>query len=282
MKPFFGIDLTENKRNEERNGSCFLLARPSSAMARALEDSVEKAEETIEQAKLPLALRIVQGLCGIASALLIAGLLGASVPLREAYRNAPELFWLAGICLPVWAILKLLGMQKSKAVMGKETSAQAFSRLDGTFLAVYAELEVPANAIEVDILSFYYKRKEGKIKVCEKGLQMAPYTNCVFRIFADAGNLYLANPEGKYAFPLSSLRAIQTRKKVARMNAWNKEEAFNKGIYKPYKLSADQYGCIHARQYHILELEQDGELWGIWFPSYELPAFEAVTGMKAQ
>ena len=30
-----------------------------------------------------------------------------------------------------------------------------------------------------------------------------------------------------------------------------------------------------------LELEHEGETWGIYFPCYELPVFEELTGLKA-
>lgn len=32
--------------------------------------------------------------------------------------------------------------------------------------------------------------------------------------------------------------------------------------------------------YYILELEYGQETWGLWFPCYELSAFEALTGLK--
>ena len=54
MKPFLGIDLTTDKKNEQINGTEFLVQTPSAALANTLEDSSEKAEKTIETAKLPL------------------------------------------------------------------------------------------------------------------------------------------------------------------------------------------------------------------------------------
>jgi hypothetical protein len=41
-------------------------------------------------------------------------------------------------------------------------------------------------------------------------------------------------------------------------------------------------GFVFCKEYHVLELEQNGEEWGIWFPPYELPAMEALTGLKAE
>lgn len=284
MKPIWAINLTENKKNEEMNGQEFLAATPSAALTQALNRSEEKADATTEKAKLPFAFRLVQNICGLLGGICVVGLLRGmrEVTVTQAYENAPWIFWVGGACLAVYGILKLIGMQKEKTVMSTEESAQTFSNLEGVANAVYAELAVPQNAREVDVFTFYYKEKDGKIKVCEKGMQMAPYLNPVFSAFADENALYLANLEGKYAFLRSACVAIHTVKKHIRVASWNKSISLNKGIYKPYKLTTDQYGCVHCQYYHILELRHNGESWGLYFPCYELPTFEALTGLKAQ
>lgn len=287
MKPFLGIDLTENKKNEQFNGEEFLVARPSAVMAKDFEKTSEKAEKTVERAKLPLAVRIVQWVCGFAGLLvvtMICRVLGGEdgLSFKEVYQNAPWLFWLAGGCLLIWGVLAAVSAGIAKKVLSSEESAQVLSEMDDACDSIFTALSVPKDAGDVDILSFFYKEKEGEIKVCEKALQSAPYFNPVFKLYADSEKLYLANLEGKYAFPLSSVRAIQAVKERIVISGWNKEESFKEGIYKPYKLTADDSDCIHCKSYYILELDCGGEEWGIYFPCYELPAFEAVTGLKAQ
>ena len=280
MKPFLCIDLTADKKNEQSNGEEFLVHKTSATLSNFLDTSIEQANATTEQSKLPLALRIIQYICGIAAVFCILGLLKAGVSLAEGYRNAPWLYWVAGACAAVWLILWICGRQKAKAVLSTEESTQTFSHLEEVSDAIHAELSVPADAEEVDILSFFYKIKDGNIKVCEKTI--APYLNTVFHAFADSENLYLANLEGKYAFPLSEIVALRTVKKHIRILQWTKDEKFNKGIYKQYKLTADQYGCIHCKSYHILELNHKGVSVGIYIPCYELPVFEKLTGQKTQ
>lgn len=286
MKPFFGIDLTKDKKNEEINGVEFLVSKPSAAMTQSFERSSEKAEETIEQSKLPLPLRIGQWICGAVGALVAIGIIRGlgrddGVSLTQAYQNAPWLFWLGGGCLLVWIILKIMSAQKEKTVLQTDESTHVLANLEGVCDAIYTELSVPSDAKEVDILSFYYKQKEDGIKVCEKALQMAPYLNPIFKVFVDEQNLYLANLEGKYAFPLACFKTIRFIKKRIRIISWNKDEKYNKGIYKQYKLTGDDYGCIHCKHYYILEFDYNDELWGIYIPCYELPIFEELTGLKA-
>lgn len=286
MKPFLGIDLTKNKKNEQMNGEEFIVAKPASSLTQSLESSSENVEETIERSKLPLLIRIGHWICGVVGVFIAIGILKSlggedGVTLSEAYQNASGLFWLGGACLVAWALLKLISMRKEKNVLGTEESTRVFNNLDKTCEAILSDLKVPKDSKEIDILSFFYKVKGDNIKVCEKGLQIAPYINPIFHIFADSENMYLANLEGKYAIPLSAIKAIKSIKKTIRIMEWNKDEEYHKGIYKQYKLSEDNYGCIICKSYHILEFEHNNDLWGIYIPCYELPIIEELTGLKA-
>ncbi len=287
MKPFLGIDLTNNKKNEQFNDEAYLVMTPSGALAQSFEHQTENAQQQIEKSKLPLGIRIGHWICGTVGALVVIGILKAmtgedSVSLAQAYENADWLFWIGGACLVIWGILKLISMRREKEVLESDESERIFDNFDKTCEAIFTELAVPQDARDVDVLSFYYKLKGDEIKLCEKGLQIAPYNNPVFRIFSDAEHLYLANLEGKHAIPFSALKAIRSSKKTIRILTWNKDEMYDKGIYKQYKLDHDNFGCIICKGYHILEFEYQGEVWGIYFPNYELPVFEELTGLKAE
>ena len=273
MKPFLGIDLTENKNNEQMNGAEFLVQTPSAALQQALTASSEKAESTVSRSKLPIPFRVIQYVCGFAALLIGSSILNAEVSFAEGYRNAAWLYWTAGISAIVWGILWFLSKKKARSVLEADESAQTFSHLEGVTQAIYQELGVPDTAKTVDVLFFFYKRKNGEIKLVEKTVA-AQYFNPEFKLFADTDQVYLANLEGKYAFPRASIRQLRTVKKHIRIATWNKAEAHNKGLYKPYKLTTDNYGCIHCKQYHILEVDHRGETFGIYIPCYELPAFE--------
>ena len=156
MKPFLGIDLTTDKKNEQINGTQFLVQTPSAALTNTLEASSEKAETTLEKSKLPKALRIVQYICGLTGLLMATSILKADVSLAEGYQNAPWAFWIAGICLPIWFVLWIWSKYKSKSVLETDESTQTFSHLEGTASAIYQELSVPSDAKTIDILSFFY------------------------------------------------------------------------------------------------------------------------------
>ena len=282
MKPFLGIDLTQNKKNEEINGREFLVQELSVAMSQSLESSAEEAGETLKKAALPLPLRIVQYICGFGGLLLLSGILKADVSFAEGYQNAPGLYWAAAICLLIWLVLWLGSKFKEKQVLSTDESTQTISHLEGMSNASYNELGVPADAENVDVLSFFYKVKDGEIKVQEKAMQVFQYFNLEYKLFADEENIYLSSLHEKFAFPRQSLNSIRTVQKHIRLMDWNKEEAFNKGIYKQYALTHDNYGCIHCKRYHILEIANNGETFGVYIPSYDLPAWEKITGLTAE
>ncbi len=288
MKPFLGIDITNDKHNEQENGKEFLVAEPSSALAQSLETSLEDGlGGVLEKAKIPLALRIIQVVCGFVGGVSLVGLLKAiggedGVSLAQGYQNAPWLYWGTGACLLVFAALTWVGKKKEKAVLESDESEMVFNNLNAVSDAIYRELQVPESRKSVDILSFRYKIKNDEMKVCESLTDLAPYENSEYDMYVENDALCMVDLRGKYALPLSSLRRIQMVKKRIAVSDWNKEEEPNKGVYKPFKLSADDNGCVHMKSYGILEFEHNNELWGIYFPCYELPVFEELTGLCAE
>ena len=46
--------------------------------------------------------------------------------------------------------------------------------------------------------------------------------------------------------------------------------------YIQYKLKTNNYGIISIDVYYILEFEHNGEIYGIYFPNYELFTFKKL------
>lgn len=289
MKPFLGIDITEIKKNDILNGEKeFVVQKPSEMLTSALCASEDSTKEVVEKSKLPAPLSAVQFISGLLVFILFIGVINAwnDEPIAEyiksLYTNAPWIFWVSGMLFATWAILKFLSVKKEKEVLETDETESIVNKFEAVENNIYAELGVPASARDADVLSFFYKIKGDTPKAIAKGIMPTPYLNVEYKIFSDREYLYLANTEFKFAVPLSSLRTIHTVKKHGSVLTWNKEASYKKDEYKQYKLSVDSNGCIHFKQYHILEFEHCGEAWGIYFPSYELPTFEAVTNLKAE
>ena len=147
---------------------------------------------------------------------------------------------------------------------------------------IYEELGVPNTAYSVDIFGFKYKIKDGKIVVKSSAFQPSNFINTDFSCFISDNKLHLVDLTDVYSFDLSNFKRIVAVKKTADFTPWNKQESPNDERYKPFKIRNNQIGINFVKPYYILEYEQDGETYGIYFPPYELSVFESLTGLTAQ
>ena len=233
MKPFSAVDLTLDKHNETPNGAEFCCAKPSEALAQALENATTKATEIEECAKLPLPLRILQGICYVTWLICFVSLLrglGSVGSIQTVYQNASWIFWVMGGTFLVWGVLAILSLQKKKSVMNAEGTQYELSRVESIADSIYAELGVPAGARETDVFFFFYKNKKGQPTPIMRGSAVSIFVNLSYHAYADEENLYLTNLEGKFAFPKSSLKTIRTVKKHICFQGWNKNVNFNEAV----------------------------------------------------
>lgn len=214
MKPFLGIDITTNRKNERLNGNEFLILKPSEILSQTLAKTTEQKDVIIQKSKMPLLLRIIKSICLFLAFICVSALLRARVSLAEAYHNAPWVFWLLPICVILFVLLTICEKVKSHQVLDTDENQHALATHDRVMKDILAELAVPDNAKNVDVLSCYYTERNGKIKAIEKGLQVHQFSNLIFKAYRDNENLYLTNCNGKYAFPLSSLSSIRTVKSI--------------------------------------------------------------------
>lgn len=282
MKPFLGINITHDKHNEVMNGEEFITRKVSAAQERMWDHAVETMQNQEEVSKLPKPLRAIRWVCMFLGLGLLMGILRATenITIAEGYTNAPVLFWICGISLALWAVLAVWGKQKEKETLQSEEVRRAENSLEQITKNCYAELGVPADAPYFDLLVFRYVEKDGQI--VPRSLGPVTFMACNSRIFVDDGKLCLSDTNQRNEFPLDQLRRIVTVRKDAAIPSWNKDIPLNQPPYKQYKLRTDSYGFIHFKPYYILELDHNGETWGIYFPSYELPTVEALTGLHPE
>lgn len=111
---------------------------------------------------------------------------------------------------------------------------------------------------------------------------MGEYFNLEFMAYVKDGYLHLANLEDVHSFRLDEIKSIRIIKKHTTIMSWNKELGPNEEPYKSYKLTVDQYGIVHMKSYNIMEIEHEGQLYGLYFPVYERDSFERLTGLVAE
>lgn len=287
MKPFLCVDLTQDKNNEKSNSEAFIASRISSGTLQSLERVSGEAADLGEKASLSKPLRILHGalgvIGGIAAMIIFRTVIREGISIADIYNNFPAIFWIAGVCLALFGGLTWFAQKKRKTVSESEENKLVSDRIEGICNLAYSELAVPLNAPDVDILSFFYKTKNGEPVPKTKKLMPTPYNNFEYKIFTENGNLYVADLECKYEIPLSCLKRIKTVNKRIGVPLWNKETHYTQGEYKEYKITDNNdTKCIYFKPYHILEFEYNNEVWGIYFPCYDLSTFEKVTGIKAE
>ena len=116
-----------------------------------------------------------------------------------------------------WIYTQHLGKRKRNQSL--PSSEQLLIEFRNNINDIYKFLSIPDYAEEIDILSFTYTTKNGKVKLVKNTLPVYQFSNCIFKIYSDTNNLYLTCLKGTYAFPLSSLTAIQIIKKEFAL--WN-------------------------------------------------------------
>jgi hypothetical protein len=289
MKPLFAIDITEDKNSEEINGREFVVATTSEATQMRLEESMASVETLESAASLPWWLQILRTLF-FGYAILYFGILltriievGFFEALRVAVQNTPVLLALAFLSLIAGCVTILIASRRRSAVTDSADTEQILNALDAQVQCSYAELGVPADATDTDVMFFRYKMKDGVPVVKSPGFQMTTHFNLNMKAYRTEDALMLAELECLYAFPLSELKSIQRIKEKASVHAWNKEVGPNEEPYKQYKLTVNgNFGSVHFKHYYVLTLLHEGEELGIYFPPYELPIFEELTGLRAE
>lgn len=282
MKPLFAVDVTVDKKNEKINGEEFITRRLSEGTRRLFETKTENLEATVKKSQLPTWLQVVKYICSLLALIALVSIIRADVSIEQGFKNAPWIFIGGIICALIWLGLHLYSKKKEKEVLAEENAEEQVEDINTDIKDILLELGVPYSAPDIDVMMFRYKVKDGEIKLKAAAMQMSEYLNFSAKIYQQNGELHIADLDSVYSFKMSEIKAIRSVKKHTTLSSWNKEVGPTEEKYKPYKLGVDQYGMIHIKAYHILEIEHAGEVLGIYFPSYEIDTLERATGLRAE
>ena len=106
---------------------------------------------------------------------------------------------------------------------------------------------------------------------------MFEYINFDMLVFREGEMLCLADDRSVIGIPLSDITGIYKINKRVNFSGWNKEDDFNTGAYKPYKITQNNYGILYIKPYYSLRFTGYGEVYEILFPAYELDTFVRLT-----
>ena len=283
MKPIFCTDITLNKNNEEINGKEFITATAPEGMRTVLEDKAAKLEKSIESARLPSWLVMVRSIVGFGALLFAITAFRIVTESGIPYLFAGENLLITLLCVGCavgWFMLNKYEKTREKSIVEAENIEGQSRALENELATIYLAMGVPQGADDADIIMFQYKIKDGAVVPSAHALIPTPYINFENKIFDDGDNLCFADTENVYSFKKSDLRAIRTVEKKISVPSWNKKSMPTEGEYATYGMTVNKMGMVTMKRYHILEIEHEGELLGIYFPCYELDTFERLTGLR--
>ena len=279
MKPFFGTDLTHDKHNEHINDEPFITATISHTLRKDAEENAQEFMRSVKKAS-PTGLHIlhtilfaVAAYCGLFGAL---GLVG----LEEDLTMDTALLFLgiAAVCGGFAYLLHRRSVSKLNTAFDSEEMEALTEKMQQNSMGIARELNLPDSTLSADVFYFAYKSKKDGKEEESRWTQRAPYSNFEVQLYTRDGNLCITDMESVFSIPLSCLKKIRKVDKRIVFTNWNKEEPFNKGSFKPYKIREEKAG-YSCPCYYILDVEYQGEPYGIYFPCYELDTFRQATGL---
>ena len=283
MKPIFGIDITNDKYNERMHAEDFIAANASEETSQQLNESGNRAESTIKRAKLPTAVTVLQFIFLIVGGISILSFLNSisDVGFAAAYAASPLTFYVGVIGIAVFVAISIWAIGRMKKVLDGEDAKNVVNEIESLTEKIYKELDVPQGAVDVDVLFFnYVEHENGDVVPKSTPLGLTPYINFELKMFKRSGKLCFADLTSRYDFELEKFRGITRVDKKISIPQWNKSESYNSENYKKFHMVKNNMDCIFFKPYYILEFVKNDELYGIYFPCYELEAFERLTGLR--
>jgi hypothetical protein len=282
-KPFFGIDITEDKKKTSFNSDEHITKSAGESAAKRFEEKSAELDGKIAQYSLPTILKIVKYLGLMCAAMIVSVLLEEDMTFAIAYKNAPVLMTVLLIASVVGAFLFLYEIKERRNMASDPSVMEAVNEAKRATTEIFDELGVPTYAHETDILLFRYKVKDDGIKPVPTAMMPTPYVNAWAKVFKEDDKLVIANVEARYDIPLSEITGISKVNKKIQVTGWNKDIPLNDEKFKPYGVGiVSTTGTVVFRGYGVLEFTHGGEDFGIYIPSYDLPTFEFLLGIKAK
>lgn len=279
MKVLFGIDLTDDRKNEYMNGEEFITASNSDDDIRKYEISTERLGEISESADTPVALSIIMWVTfsGLLISLIIVIREIVTSGLVQGFSEHPAAFIICPMACAVYFALYYLQKRRIKKISEAPETSSAIKNAEQTNSELYAGLGVPEDAEDIDVLSYRYVLKNGRPEMRIVGLY--GYMNMTVKVFKTDKHLCFADISSLYCIPLAAVTGFRTvDSKYLSLPTWNKDEDYSSERFRKYRIREGKSGDISVKGYSVLEFEDDGEKWEVWFPAYETETIKKIIG----
>lgn len=279
MKAVFGTNIKSPESKPD--GLALITRRPGEAAYSQYTKAAQQLEAERSKGRVSPWMLYLQYFAYLISVFLFYNLLHAGLSSPELYDRLRFLFPLAIVCSIAAIMLSVITWRKKKTAKESEAYLMAARETQGAIRQVYASMELPQDAVPMDVFYYGYKAKKDKLVPYAKGFSMYVYDNKVVRVYRQADTLCIADKEGVIPVSLQEISSIKTIKRTVALPHWNKTVSFQLDPYKQFRISQNSYGFYSIPRYQRMTFLKNGEMWELLFPNYELPIMEKLTGMRA-
>lgn len=274
MKVLWGTSLDPIRDGDRFDGEVFAAAETDDTLLRALDDAVEQEEKIIMDAELPGWLSFLKWLGEIVFFIMVGGFAKSGASLENIY-NPPGMFWAAVIGGLVWLVLWLVEKHRKNSLSTSKERSAIRQRTKKALQACHDALDVPEDAVEVDVLAMHYRQRDGEIKPVKSG---GEFSNTPVYMWRKGDALCIADASVRMEIPLSCMTGLASRRGTVRLDDWNKRRSWRQ--YKAQGVYAGKQG-IFVKSYCILSMQYRGETYQLWLPGHEKDIIEKLTGCQA-
>lgn len=269
MKNIFGVNVKTDKFD---NIEKFKIRDVNPELSKKAEEQYDEFNEHQKSASLPKVVSIIYFISLIAALTLTAGIISglAKTSFKEAYNNAPALFYIAIIFWIVFIALLIIKKIKEKNVVNSEEFKETINESELLYDECLTDLNIPKDSVKVDVFVYCYKEKAGKYV---QASTYAKYIAQEFLLFKEDNKLCLGDISTVLGFDIDSFKRIEKINKKVMFIQWNKETPYNKGEYKDYKIATNNYGSLMVKPYYRIVIEHDYTEFEFYIPPYELNEF---------
>lgn len=288
MKNIFGVDITKSKENTRFDGNVFISKRLTPALQMKMDScfsSIAKHKKSVFSIiiKIMYYLLLIILICFIKAdaGIIIDYFFYDGISFKDAFNNAPYLFYFECCVIVLFIFTVVVKIKSNKKIAENIVSEMSDNDFEKIMDEAIKQLDIPDNAYETDVLSYRYKTKNNKDKLCSYGT--FDYRNLELLMYVQDFNLNFAEIcEGwVMSIPLSSFKSMVKVKKRALVPYWNKSNDYCSDFYKHYKITKNGYGngnyFVYYYKITIQDIKGDFELF---IPNYDISRFHEFTLMR--
>ncbi len=187
------------------------------------------------------------------------------------FQASPVLMILAIVSLASSVAMVVIERNRMKKSERGEALAEWKMRSKEAEKEAYAALQVPQDAISLDLLTATYTQKNGAV-------QNVTYTAFDFYAWIENECLCLADVENVVAVPLEQIQGISEVAGKTGFYFWNKKESPQSETYRKYQIRRTFFGGYSVKGVRVAHIRGAFGEYELLIPPYELDTFLRLTG----